>query len=277
MSISTQYPRSSPPPSFRAETACSCDCPLLAPKALAGLAPYAFEPLTSASCFRVFVLAPGSNGEPIHGCLKEVDLTEENHSYNALSYTWIRSEEGSSMPQRQVDGSPSITPSNLNAQFLGEEQPKPHHVILDIDRMLAVTCSLYSALLRIRSLTEVVRLFVDALSIDQGTSNKSFQERAQQIRLMGSIFRNAQLVFADLSDHNDGAVDCLEELKRFANIDNVLWDDVKVDRQRYDALLPTGTASTEKFWRCFIALCSRAWWRRLWTLQETILAREVFF
>ena len=182
----------------------------------------------------VFVLAPGKDIDPVKGNLKELDLTESDLSYQALSYTWIRPENSSASgnfhqnpPSRTIP----ITQASDQAPYAWEDQPKPHHVIIENHSILPITCNLLSALTRIRSPYADVVLFVDALSIDQGTSDASLKDRSQQIKLMRNIFRGAERVLADLGDYEDGAVDCLDTIQCVAGVDSEVWNAYEANPQ----------------------------------------------
>ena len=83
------------------------------------LQPYTYVPLTSTTSTRVFELNPGMPDEPIQGKLIEIELGTPASEYNAVSYAWY---------------------SRLT----------PHPVECD-GCVLFITCSLHSALLRLRN------------------------------------------------------------------------------------------------------------------------------
>ena len=238
---------------------------------------YSYIPLSSPSCFRVLVLAPGGVDEPLRGSIKELDLAVQYLQYKALSYTWIRREQHVSAGRSHLGVLSVHTKPETQSSFKWEEQPKPHHIIIDNTTILPTTCNLQSALIRLRSPGESIIIFVDALSIDQSTSETSLKERSQQIRSMRDIFHRAETVLADLGEDDDGAVSCLETIQDIASIDRDLWYACQLDGKGYDGLLSSSTISTPEFWQSFLALCRRPWWRRLWVIQEVIVAKQAIF
>jgi len=121
-----------------------------------------------------------------------------------------------------------------------------------------VTHNLDNALRHLRSNTEEKIIWVDAICIDQ--SNVS--ERNSQIRLMGDVFRKAQMVRIWLGEEADGSDDALSMLSQLQQGIGVL--DVRIN----DTDLTSGHLDSMH------KLCERPWWRRIWVIQEVVLARR---
>jgi Heterokaryon incompatibility protein (HET) len=116
---------------------------------------FEYEPLdTRKREIRLVILAPGSFEDDVHCTLRRVSL-DENVEYEALSYTW---------------GDPSIT----DEIFLHSQS-------------FQVTTNLVSALRHLRhaDMSRPRTLWVDAIAINQ----QNVQERAQQVGIMGDIYR----------------------------------------------------------------------------------------
>lgn len=257
---------------------CPCGYSTLDPSDERVSSPYIHKPLPAKS-FRVFVLSPGDSHDTVSGHLENQELGETDTLYSALSYTWVRPHTLDQIQSQLADDLDPDSNSTHDGLFAWEKQRMEHCIVVSETKSLQVTCNLYSALVRVRSPYENVRLYADALCIDQGTSASCLCERAQQIMLMGDIFRNATVVFADLGDYDDRAADSLDFLEPLANVDDNAWDEPKADRRGYNALIPREileTVSTET-WMSFLALCTRRYWRRLWVLEEVILARRAIF
>jgi hypothetical protein len=242
---------------------------------------HVYSRLSSPVSIRVFRLQAAEPEEPIQGSLSVLDISATPPPrYNALSYTWRRAHEVTAASEyaSNEDALPEVTKPPDDHRYAWTDQLKPHHVIIDGKSVLSVTCNLYSALLRLRSTSEDRVLFIDALSIDQGTTADSLEERAEQIRLMGKIFRHAYLVYADLGQYDDGATACLPDLEYIANVEHDRWTVAKTDtKQDYAPLMSENVITSLSFWHSMIALCSRPWWKRLWALQEVMLPESVCF
>jgi hypothetical protein len=257
---------------------CVCGMPAAAVEAYLN---HVYARLPSAFSIRVFRLQAGDPGESVHGSLSVLNLSAKPPPrYDALSYTWTRIQTAAATTDsvRNEDALPEATNPPDDHPYAWADQIKPHHVTIDGNSVLSVTCNLYSALLRLRSTEEHRTLFVDALSIDQGTTRESLLERSRQIRLMGKIFRHANLVYADLGQYDDGATTCLPDLKYIANVEHDRWTVAKADKkQDYAPLMSENVTTSLSFWHSVIALCSRPWWKRLWALQEVMLPDSVQF
>lgn len=114
-----------------------------------------------------------------------------------------------------------------------------------------VTTNLEAGLRHLRDTADVKILWIDAICINQA----DLDEKSVQILLMKNIYADAQLVriwLGEATDGNDEAFDRLQRLHRGDDVDGGFL------RQDLDSL-------TEIF--------SRPWWRRVWVIQEFVLAR----
>lgn len=121
---------------------------------------------------RVLVVEPGSAEADIHARFECVSLAhplDEKTGYHALSYYW---------------GPPSETvPISIEANG------QMNHV--------GVSQTLHRAIRRLRDPEQPLRIWVDALCINQG----DLEERAAQVSMMGSIYTRAQRVHVWLDNH----------------------------------------------------------------------------
>lgn len=98
-------------------------------------------------------------------------------------------------------------------------------------------------------------LWIDQLCINQSSHD---QEKNHQVQMMGSIYRKAKLVVAWLGAADTDS-ECAKEMLLQYRPDTYPYD--------YKPEIQTGT---EKFLR-------RAYWTRLWVVQELLLARNKHF
>ena len=118
---------------------------------------YQYQPITNPNSIRILKLAPSDGTTTLRCTLEEVSL-DSTPQYKALSYTW-------------------------------GTQASSKHMYYD-GKILLVTENCEEILLHLRSATETVVLWIDAICINQ----RSEAERTQQIQLMGDIYKKAYQV-----------------------------------------------------------------------------------
>ncbi|KAK0638933.1 heterokaryon incompatibility protein-domain-containing protein [Cercophora newfieldiana] len=189
-----------------------------------------YSPLSdSAREIRLLKFLPSPDfSAPVHSTLHVSPLNDPLEPYKALSYAW---------------GDPTITaPIFLNGKGC------------------LVTTNLHSALRHLRSETETVFLWADAVCIDQSDNG----EKSHRVAQMGRIYRGAEGVLVWLGDEGD---------------DSSLAVDLILSACVGDGLTefpPPGVAG-ERVVNAMRKFLFREWWSRLWVVQEVVLAREVSF
>ena len=108
----------------------------------------------------------------------------------------------------------------------------------------AVTQTVWCALRRLRSTAVARPMWIDAICINQSNT----AERNQQVCIMDSTFGNARSVLIWLGDCGEG---------EFADRNTPLVDHILSDLE------------------CDVHDATRAWWNRLWVVQEVALAKEL--
>ena len=160
-------------------------------------------------------------------CFLETVSLDDDPQFEALSYAW---------------GDPNLTrPIRLE------------------DREWYATINLEAGLRYLRSHSEDMVIWVDALCIDGG----SVDERNSQILLMKTIYSNAERVRVWLGEPtrgSDEALAILEHVGRGIPFKDIRFDGKKVYGEHVTYLNE---------------LMNRPWWNRLWTQQEYILAKDV--
>ena len=201
------------------------------------LARYNYRPLRPNSYIRILVLEPGSGGDFLHCSLEESDL-DSQPQFNALSYCW---------------GDTSDT-RTINCE----------------ECSVSITKNLYDALLRLRKPHLRLRIWADALCIDQN----DMVERRQQVQLMRRIYQQAEKCLVWLGAHT--------ELDALAfKLLNTIQDYLKSRPSDRDGkvLIPgrilAEYSTTPGEWDALLHLFARPWFERVWTLQEITLPRQV--
>ena len=226
--------------------------------------PYEHGPIDASHQIRLIELLPprkGSTGrnsvEPLR-CKIHAPLFLEAPEYEALSYTW----------------------GSMNRHL-------PISVILDQseERALFATPQLMMALKRLRLPSTSRLLWIDQLCINQD----NYGEKAQQIQLMGDIYRKARRVVIWLGEdpvhwvneptfREEADTELLADMtKMFSEAPSrTAADDWKLAQRLVDIRATYHVNSIEQ--RRLVAICeilNHPWFRRAWIFQEASLAREL--
>ncbi|TGO66989.1 hypothetical protein BOTNAR_0050g00230 [Botryotinia narcissicola] len=185
--------------------------------------PTAFEyhNLTGSDAIRLLIIHPGSPSSPIHCSLIHTSLKacrlDIYEGYTALSYVW--------------------------------GDPTARTIVFINGRPFSVTANLADALIHLRDENRPLRLWADAICIDQS----NLGERTQQLGLMREIYRLGGRTIIYLGESSE-------------EVDTLLD---RIGREGADARL-SGADDL-----AFRDVLSRPWFTRVWTYQELLLSREV--
>ena len=225
---------------------------------------YTYETLLPGE-IRILILSPGQPNDPLRGTLETVSL-HDDPEYKAISYAW---------------GKPVF--------------PEQIHLSRGI---LRITTCLYGALRRIRSETEAVRLWADAICINQ----HGYLEKNHLVDIMGDIYCRAKKVLVWLGEAEPA--DCLafwtlNVLNDFArprlSVDGRDFNSLKSGElpqffEKYkftsDSLIQCPLCGSQPLQEdqpleaalsALATVWRRSWFGRLWVLQEVSLATSVSF
>lgn len=194
-----------------------------------------YDPLTDPDSFRLIVLLPGGRQDDIH-C--QIFHTRHGSSvdYEALSYTWG-------------------TPENPEICYLNGQATMIQH-------------NLYEALLHLRSSWEPRTLWIDAICIDQS----NISERNHQVGQMRSIYSQADSVIVWLGTESRTSGTAMQWIE-----DSSLQNRSSLGiRERLDLTSPERIIQKQtKRWLALRHLCKRAYWSRVWIVQEVVLAKRI--
>jgi hypothetical protein len=195
------------------------------------MAAYKYRPLDlNGPSIRLLKLLEGNLGDDIQ-CELIDGWIEESIPYDALSYTWGGTGKATTIT---VDG---IT--------------------------MGVTLNAYEALQQIRSRDESRYLWIDAICIDQDST----QERGHQVQQMSRIYQKAERVVIWLGQgtkETDRIMDFMKQLHEIFVKKEGDWR--QLARFRMNAC-PAGC------YEGMDLLLSRPWFQRIWILQEIANAR----
>ncbi|OJJ46186.1 hypothetical protein ASPZODRAFT_2071477 [Penicilliopsis zonata CBS 506.65] len=197
--------------------------------------PFAWQPLSEQN--RAFRLLQLFSGKGTEELQAKLEHCSLNESpqYVALSYAW---------------GS-NLRPFNLKTN-LG---------------IIPLTAAIYLGLRRLRNETKDIYIWADAICIDQDND----REKPQQIRLLSDIFKTATHVFAWLGEEYDQSSAAIDTLRRLVE-DTADKEDGSARRSGQGMKIPP---VEDPIWDAIIKILERTWFRRVWIIQELVLAREV--
>lgn len=198
---------------------------------------------------RVLVLFPGTWSSPIRTSLQKMNLDDEK-IYEAVSYAWGEPDDTRGI---FVEEAIHQIPSNLEA------------------------CLRY-----LRKPTKPVVLWADAICINQ----KDTLEKADQVKLMGEIFRHCSSTYIWLgipntssptpeshrSTEKGNGADPFYIIKHFAQDRHLasLSCFKKVGSEKRIEFFED--SAFVKIWKAFTEASQKSWWSRFWCVQECLLS-----
>ncbi|KAJ3533941.1 hypothetical protein NM208_g7761 [Fusarium decemcellulare] len=216
---------------------------------------YTYAPLAKSEIRLVTVSQAEQDGQ-LQATIQHVELnTEDPITYTALSYCW---------------GDPA---SRVEVPCDG--------------KLLNITTSLHEALCEIIKFSPHKALWIDQICINQG----DMLEKAQQVSMMNVIYDKAETVLAWLGPAVDSTSTAVDFVKKVGEIamptatDMFRWDNygddheaTKLERveeftqeQSQELGIPFDNFAS---WDSFSEFFDRAWFQRMWTVQEIIQARK---
>lgn len=222
------------------------------------MAPYAYRALKTGEV-RILHLQPGDIDDSIR-----VDISHEEQEksriarpYRALSWQWgvQKTQSTIRIMDMSIEGESTDGPDSG-----GDHREEA--------RTLTINENLLSALKRLRHPSRVVRIWVDAICINQieqddkkEEQKKKNSEKSEQVKMMTKIFGDAQEVNVWLGEEendSDRAFDFIQELIRvedsnyIASLENRIYESYK---KLGDGIQP------------FMNLLKRGWFSRRWVVQ----------
>jgi Heterokaryon incompatibility protein (HET) len=195
---------------------------------------------------RLVVVRPGHFDDALQLDLLSVSL-ERLPQYKALSYEWGDGPPIHSVILRDYIQHPKdIKDPKKRLQFL---------MFRTVGTSFFVRRNLFEALRHLRHEKDLVKLWIDDISINQA----DHEEKAEQITRMSEIYNRAYNVnvwLGTASESSDTAMDFIKELVQFEQLKLILHREESLSK-----------------WVALIDLMCSRWFSRRWVIQELALAR----
>lgn len=225
----------------------------------ANAASYSYDQLPNTNFIRLLTFEPCS-GQSISLSLT-THILELAPEFDCLSYTWGN-------PTSAYSEAAEI--SNIVYQSTGE---------IGLDGCeFSVQYNLYDALEMLSNLSSSERsryVWIDAICINQ----QSLEERAAQVAIMDKIYSKARRVIAWLGQENEFTQDAISLLRIIGRVPEERYKHIRVSHwQNHDLeFLRMGVSPPPTFnqWLGLIALFNLPYMRRVWIIQEVLVARDV--
>lgn len=213
--------------------------------------PFKYHDLQSKESIRLLRILPGAEADHVEcKLIPEIplnDLQNLSAGFDALSYTW------------------------------GKQSPL-FEITLD-GLAFRVGPNLHAALKVVRYTDKPRLVWIDAICINQGDDIAALDERAIQVKKMQDIYgAAAQTVIwlGDVADESNLAMDFIsyqatqEPLRASFSLDNRWRGWTTQD----DYFYIVREAKYLPVWKAVFALCGRAYWSRMWIIQEITLSKK---
>lgn len=148
-------------------------------------------------------------------------------------------------------------------------QPPDHYVELVHNKWIRVTENVFKIIHDMASFRARRYLWIDAICINQS----DLDEKRSQVEMMGDIYTNATAVVAWLGGSSDVPA---VEVPRMLNLLNRIKYCIP-SHEELRAGLEQGKhfVGSRESWEAFHRFIGHPYWKRVWIIQEMVLAREV--
>jgi hypothetical protein len=200
--------------------------------------PYKYKALDDGQ-IRILHLQPGEDGDSVfisisHEKLDPKMMEDEKLKYKALSWQW---------GVRKADACIRVKDRDTESPDIFKLEIKPN---------------LLNALKRLRRPNREMRLWVDAICINQSKDSNA-SEKSNQISMMTDIYRRAEEVCVWIGDARDDSEEAIQFIGSLVRLDDI---------NHIAALDPKGTdASIARKMLSLIKLLKRGWFSRRWVIQ----------
>lgn len=205
---------------------------------------YWYKPLPPGSIRLLCLLPSSSPTDDVRIKIFEVPLADVDNRFVALSYTWA--------PRH------------------------PEHRIRCDGGVLTISANLYEALLVLRSRYPFASFWIDQININQ----QDVAEKGVQVAMMGAIYSKAKSVYVWLGReiyHKKGLAAHVSQFSEFVERGFSITQEVDQMPRTNDPTEPsTIEVPPREAWDSIFAIFQNNYFRRVWIIQETVLARDTY-
>ncbi|KAJ6784062.1 hypothetical protein PWT90_00349 [Aphanocladium album] len=253
------------------------------------MAPYPYQRLDLPRETRILHIEPGSFGDAIVCSLAHMRLGEHSQPYEGLSYCWGKSVNVEFIPPSDTMvgwayGTGQGESGETRFRDM-QDHPELHKTYIQFGGQLSpgsITCDgvsmeiggeLHRAIRRLRNEDRALRIWVDALCIDQN----NIEERNKHVLIMGDVYAGASHVRIWLGEETGIerlALSVLDDVSAIAaeSFDATESGTLNFFEARKRLLTNPKAANIE--WEYLQPLFNRAWFNRIWVLQEAANASK---
>ncbi|KAK5940735.1 hypothetical protein PMZ80_007152 [Knufia obscura] len=149
----------------------------------------------------------------------------------------------------------------------------PDHPVLCDGALLNITKNCLDAIMKLRRPQDTITLWIDSICIDQ----KNMAEKSTQVALMGEIYKHADQVIVWLGEWDDTLRKAVEVVKDIGTVEYsgepTPEQGLLGQRQMQDKVKALKAATRHPSDDVLGPLYHKAWFGRMWTVQEVALAR----
>ena len=216
-----------------------------------------YNPLPSRNSIRVFELWPGSDHHPLYLRLLDVELSA-GVKYEAVSYTW-----GESKDTETVNINGNLVDIRQNLWNFLINLRRQDHFRREYDRAEEKRFGKHRCH---RGQIRPRLLWADLICINQA----DLTEKAQQVQMMGRIFKTAQKVLVWLGPAADNSDEVFDEVEDYATCRDhgYAWPTSYI-RPWWEGPPP------EEQILSLLAIFQKPYWKRMWIIQEILVAKTV--
>lgn len=238
------------------------------------MAPYPYQPLDLPRETRLLCIEPGGFEDAIICSMVHINLEKEKRTYQALSYCWSKSVNAEFIPPGDTEvayayGSEEgmsgqilfrdmLDHSDLHATYIQFGGQLAAGTILCDGVEVEVGGELHRAIRRIRSQEEPLRIWIDALCIDQ----KNLEEKSKHVLTMGAIYTDASHVRIWLGEETGIEQPAISALADIVNIANEAFGQSEIGNLNSFEIrkqLITHPKTADIDWESLQQFFSRAW------------------
>ncbi|WQF85899.1 Putative heterokaryon incompatibility [Colletotrichum destructivum] len=259
---------------------------------------YPYKPLNLPHETRILTVHPGKFADEVRCSITHLSLASPQEPYEALSYCWSKG----------VDRDPGIDPDTeipwavhgrdeagntiaesgrsrwrdlVDHPYQGENYIRmggrmPDAPVLCDGVEVVVGGELFRALRRLRREDTALRIWVDALCINQ----RDVAERNEHVKIMGRVYAGAGRTRVWLGESTQMDVHAVQTMFAISDVFDdlfvkrkVVGDDSTMQEVQWHFHNTADTSSLD--WGLLADLLDRAWFKRTWIIQEVVNSRDI--